>query len=112
MRFGRLDPLIKSLRFRVTFWNTVGISALLLVTFVGLREGLRASLQREMDQLLREDLAEIALIVERFGSDTGMIREELDRKAVSHKARAWFARIFDEGHRSLVASTGAPDLTG
>jgi heavy metal sensor kinase len=112
MRFGRLDPLIKSLRFRVTFWNTVGISALLLVTFVGLREGLRASLQREMDQLLREDLAEIALIVERFDSDTGMIREELDRKAVSHKARAWFARIFDEGHRSRVASTGAPDLTG
>ena len=112
MRFGRLDPLIKSLRFRVTFWNTVGISALLLVTFVGLREGLRASLQREMDRLLREDLAEIGLIVERFDSDTGMIREELDRKAVSHKARAWFARIFDEENTSLVASTGAPDLTG
>jgi heavy metal sensor kinase len=110
MRFGRLEPLIKSLRFRVTFWNTVGISALLLVTFVGLREGLRSSLQREMDRLLREDLDEIRLVVRKFDRDIGMIREEVDRKAVSHKARAWFVRIFDEGDATLIASTGAPDL--
>ena len=111
MRFGRLEPLIKSLRFRVTFWNTIGIIALVLLTFVGLREGLRSFLQREMDQLLREDLDEIRLVVDRFDRDLGMIREELDRKAVSHKARAWFVRIFDEENTSLIASTGAPDLT-
>ena len=111
MRFGRFEPLLGSLRFRVTFWNTVGILALVLLTFVGVREGLRSFLQREMDRLLREDLDEIRLVVDRFDRDIGMIREDLDRKAVSHKARAWFVRIFDEEGTSLIASTGAPDLT-
>ena len=38
MRFGRLEPFIGTLRFRLTFWNTLGILVLVLVAFVGVRQ--------------------------------------------------------------------------
>jgi signal transduction histidine kinase len=110
MPSGRLDALFRSLRFQLTFWNTAAIFLLVLATLVGLRIGLRSSLQKEMDHLLDEDVLEVRLIVKRFHPDWRQVEEELNRKAVSHKARAWFARIFTPQGVPLVATTGAPDL--
>jgi heavy metal sensor kinase len=102
--------LLRGLRFQLAALNAAVILALVLATFAGLRQGLAWALRREMDAQLREDLEEVGLILDRFWPDWPTVKEELDRKAVSHKAHAWFARVFDsEGHLAL-ATVGAPDM--
>jgi signal transduction histidine kinase len=110
MLYAQLDALFGSLRFRLTFWNTAAILLLVLATLFGLRLGLRSFLEREMDRLLAEDQLEVKLIVERFHPNWAQIKEELDRKAVSHRARSWYVRVFDEQGAVRVATTGAPEL--
>jgi heavy metal sensor kinase len=108
MRFGRVDRLFGSLRFRLTFWNTGAILLLVLGILVGLREGLRYTLQREMDELLEEDLQEVRMTLRRFYPDWKRIKEELDSRAISHKARSWFVRIYSADGKELLATAGAP----
>jgi signal transduction histidine kinase len=98
------------LRLQLAFWNATVILVLVLATFVGLRLGLTWALHRELDAQLGEDLDEVVLILARFGADWRTIKEELDRKAVSHKAHDWFARVFDGNGRLLVETVGAPTL--
>src|SRR4051812_31332527 len=97
-----------SLRFRLTFWNTGGILVLVLVLLLGIRQGLRYTLQHEMDTLLGEDVDEVRLLVERHHPHWPRIKEELDRKAVSHKARSWYARIFSAQGEVWLETIGAP----
>ncbi len=108
MSSGRPDSWFRTLRFRLTFWNSVALLLLVLATLLGLREGLRFTLQREMDALLAEDVEEVRLLLARHFPDRAQIREQLDRKAVSHKARLWYVRIFDAGGAIVVESIGAP----
>jgi heavy metal sensor kinase len=110
MPSGRLESLFGTLRFQLTFWNTAAILLLALATLLGLRFGLRSLLQREMDQLLGEDLHEVELILARYHPDWRQVEEELHRKAVSHKARDWFVRIFCDRGELKVATFGAPEL--
>ncbi len=108
MPSGLLDGRFRTLRFRLTFWNTGAILLLVLATLVGLREGLRYTLQRELDRLLAEDMTEVQLALDNHYPDWTKLKEELDRKAISHKARAWFVRIFTPDGKRLLATTGAP----
>src|SRR5262245_16826776 len=108
MHSAARDGRFRTLRFRLTFWNTAGILVLVLTVLTCMREGLRWSLQRELDALLVEDFDEVRRLLEHYHPDRARIREELDRKAVSHKARAWFARV-SVGGREDLATTGAPD---
>jgi signal transduction histidine kinase len=108
MPSGLLGGRFRSLRFRLTFWNTGAILLLVLATLVGLREGLRYTLRRELDALLAEDLLEVELAVDRYHPDWARIKEDLDRKAVSHKARSWFVRVRDAEGKLVLATAGAP----
>lgn len=99
-----------SLRFRLTFWNTVAILVLLTVTLVGVREGLRLTMLAELDRLLMDDADEVGLIVERFRPDWTAVADALDRRARSHADRGWFAQLLDDGDRILAASADAPAL--
>jgi heavy metal sensor kinase len=110
MSFGRLDHLFGSLRFRLTFWNTGMILVLMLATLVGLRVGLRWTLQRELDGLLSEDVEEVQLLVARYWPDSETIAEELERKVTSHSQRDWFARILAPDGSVRLASSSTPDL--
>ncbi|MFO0845550.1 MAG: ATP-binding protein [Gemmataceae bacterium] len=110
MPSGRARRLLGALRFRLAFWNSASILALVLATFIGLRQGLAWVLHRELDAQLREDVTEVSLILDRFWPDWPTIKEELDRKAVSHKAHSWFARVFDLEGNLKIATVGAPEL--
>ncbi|MEO8497348.1 MAG: hypothetical protein ABI614_19945, partial [Planctomycetota bacterium] len=51
----------RSLRFRLMLWNAAVVVITACVTLVALREGVRITLIRELDQVLREDLREIEI---------------------------------------------------
>jgi signal transduction histidine kinase len=106
MLFGHPESRFRSLHFRLTFWNTLVILVLLLGTLVGLREGLIYTLRREMDALLAEDVEEVRLVVARFSPNWSAIKEALDRKAVSHKARSWFVCVWDEQGQMQAQTIG------
>ena len=54
---------MRSLRFRLMVWNAIVVIVTACVTLVALREGVRVTLIREFDQMLREDLREIEIAV-------------------------------------------------
>jgi hypothetical protein len=110
MHSARREHRFRTLRFRLTFWNTTGILVLVLTMLLCMREGLRWSLQRELDALLQQDFDEVRRVLERFYPDRAQIKEQLDRKAISHKARAWFAQVVAPGGREDLATTGVPEL--
>jgi signal transduction histidine kinase len=110
MRFGPVKHLFRTLRFQLTFWNTIVILVLVSAALWGVREGLRWTLLNELDKDLAEDVKEVRLTIERFYPDWEKIRDELDRKARSHSARSWYVRIFSEGGEMLWFSEKAPDL--
>jgi hypothetical protein len=110
MPCGRRDGLFRTLRFRLTFWNTGAILVLVLATLVGVREGLRYTLRRERDALLAEDVLEVGLILERYHPDWGQVSEELARKARSHRRHGWYVRVFSADGARCVAGAGAPDV--
>ena len=60
MRFERLSSLLRSLRFRLTAWNTAVVLFTVGAALVGVREGLRHTLLRETDQQLADEAKEIS----------------------------------------------------
>src|SRR5437660_4459229 len=111
MPSGRRDGgLFVTLRFRLTFWNTVGLVLLGAATLVGLREGLRLTLSHELDRLLAEDALEVALAVERSAANPAAVAETLQRKAQSHADRDWFGLVLGPDGAVALHSPGAPDL--
>ncbi len=111
MPFAQLPEFVRTLRFRLTVWNTVVVLLVVVLTLWGVREGLRFTLRREADKQLQEDAQEIRLTVERSGVDLDTIYPELDRKAISHRNRGFFIRFFDDKHQSRWASQNAPEDT-
>jgi signal transduction histidine kinase len=110
MRFGRLEHVCRTLRFRLTVWNTAMIVVLLLATLAGLRAGLRWTLQRELDATLTQDVAEAQLAFEGHWPNTGPVAELLDRKALTHNQRTWFALLLDTGGNNVWATRNSPQL--
>jgi two-component system, OmpR family, heavy metal sensor histidine kinase CusS len=112
MRFERLNRFTHTLRFRLTLWNSVVVLVAGLVTLIGLREGVRLTLIRELDQLLLEDLKEIQLAL-REDPDTQSLTlsEQLDRKAQGHSQHEWFAQLVGPDGSLHYSSKNAPSLT-
>jgi len=102
----------KSLRLQLAAWNAVVVLLTALVTLVGLRQGVKWALHHEMDQILLEDIEEIALGVQQVaGGDIGLLESELNRKARGHREHDWFVRLIAEDGRIAWQSVGAPDLS-
>ncbi len=110
MRFGPLEHLFRTLRFQLTFWNTIVLLVLVSAALWGVREGLRWTLLGEMDTLLAEEVEEVRLNIERFHPKWDLIKDELNRKALSHRDRGWYVRIFDSNGSVLWSSQDAPEL--
>ena len=102
---------MRTLRFRLMLWNALAV----ILTGVGIllcvREGVRFSLLRELDQVLAEDLQEISLgFQEEKSVNWEVLREELDRKARGHQFHGWFVRFYNvEGHPTW-SSASTPDI--
>jgi heavy metal sensor kinase len=113
MHFGPLKHLPRTLRFQLTFWNTLAILVLVAAALWGVREGLRWTLINEMDKALDEDVKEVSFTIKRFWPSMKDIQDELNGKAQSHKDRGWYVRIFKSsknGGEQIWASGGAPEL--
>jgi len=82
-----------------------------LVTLVGLREGVKSALYHELDQILLEDIEEIALGVQQVaGQDFTALGSYLNRKALGHREHGWFVRLMTDDADVIWISDGAPDI--
>lgn len=82
-----------------------------LVTLMGLQQGVRWALLREMDQLLIEDVQEIALALKELPPDEfDNYTAELNRKAVVHRHHGWFVELLSDDRQVLWTSVATPDV--
>lgn len=108
MRFAQLDLWRRSIRFRLMAWNTGVVLVMALVALLAVREGLRLTLLSELDERLREDALEVRLAFEEFYPNLGLVKEELDRKAIGHAHQAMFIQILDQHGQIVAASINTP----
>lgn len=111
MRFGLLRHLPPTLRFRLTFWNTIVILILVGGALWGVREGVRWTLLSELDAALVDDVQEVQLTIDRLGPQWEAVEAELGPKVVSNSDRGWFVRIFSPSGDLLWTSENAPELS-
>ena len=111
MRFGPLKHLPRTLRFQLTFWNTIVILVLVGGALWGVREGLRWTLLSELDTLLADDVEEVKLTIDGFGLNWDQLATELGPKVISNRHRGWFVRIFSTNGELLWSSDNAPELS-
>lgn len=104
MRLERAKVLSRSLRFRLTLWNTVLIFVLLLANLLAVREGLGWALSRVMDTFLQEELTLATDYVNRLDGRPNELRDELNRQAASHQRRHLFVQLLD-GRGAVVWSS-------
>lgn len=102
----RLVDFTRSLRFRLTVWNTLVVLVTVVVALVAVREGLRYYLLVEKDADLDDEVKEILLIVENSYPDREKVIAALERKDEAHQEHGWHIRWLDEdGKTTLWASS-------
>jgi heavy metal sensor kinase len=109
MRFEQLKTLLRSLRFRLSAWNTAAVLLIVVVTLLGVREALRFALMTENDHVLLDDAHEVVLAVESFYPNMGGAYAEMQRKAAGHLDRQLFVRLLDVDGK-LVYQAGKPPV--
>ena len=112
MRFEHLKTLLRSLRFRLSAWNTAAVLLIVVVTLVGVREALRYTLIVENDHLLLDDTEEVRLAIAEFYPDLGQIHNEMERKALGHVDRGLFVQLLDTRGQVMRTSGSPPELDG
>jgi signal transduction histidine kinase len=110
MRFEQLRTLLRSLRFRLSAWNTAAVLLIVIVTLLAVREALRFTLLRENDAVLLDETYEVALAIEGFYPDLDEVYKEMERKALGHVDRALFVQLLDAGGNEMSTSGKPPDL--
>ncbi len=107
-----LKRLFRTFRFRLAIWNATVVILTAVVTLVVLRQGVRWAILHEMDQILIEDIDEIALgLGESSSTQFDLLKADLTRKAIGHKHHNWFVQLFDNENRLLWASAEVPALS-
>jgi signal transduction histidine kinase len=103
----------QTLKFRLAAWNATVVVVTALVTLLGLRQGVRWALVHELDQVLINDVAEIALSVA-SSSEQGAeeVREELLRKSQGHLRHGWYVELLNDQGERLWASPDAQSDVG
>jgi heavy metal sensor kinase len=110
MRFGLLKHLPPTLRFRLTFWNTVVILVLVGGALWSVRELVRWTLISELNAGLIEDVKDVQLIIDHFGLNWEEVAADLEPKIISNSDRGWFVRVFSSSGELLWSSSNAPEL--
>src|ERR1700743_944407 len=104
MRFGRLSGFFRSLRFRLTAWNTAVVLLTVGGALLGVREGLRHTLLGDMDQQLQEDAEELAQAVRQSYPDLVSVFPQIERKVAAHRHLDLFIELLDEDDEVIRAS--------
>jgi heavy metal sensor kinase len=108
MRFERVKTFCQTLRFRLTLWNTVLVIVMLLVNLLAIREGVRWTISRMVDEFIKEELTLAADTVQRFGGRPGELHDDLNRQATSHPRRHLFIQLLDDRGGVVWSSEQSP----
>ena len=99
----------RTLRFRLTVWNTLVVFLTVLIALVAVRQGLSDYLLIETDAVLDDEVKEIILSFQKFYPDREQIINLLERKDDAHEDRLWHIRWLDaDGQTTIWASKLAP----
>lgn len=101
-------PVVRSLRFKLTVWNTVVVLLVAVLALVSVRQGLYIMLLHETDNVLRNEAREIVLVIRQSWPDLDAVFEELGRKTVVHEQHGWFVQLLDGSSKTLWKSPSAP----
>ena len=104
----RIKPLLRSLRFKLTVWNTIVVLLIAILALVSVRQGLYFMLLQETDAVLRDEAEEIRLMLQQTWPDRETVFRELDRKSAVHEQHGWFAQVLDSPESTLWASPRIP----
>lgn len=97
----RLSLFLRSLRARLTIWNSAVVLVAVMVALLAVREGLRFSLLAETDVVLNDECKELLLAMDQWLPNEQQLLGEMERKGESHRARGWHIRWLDEKRRTL-----------
>ena len=98
----------RSLRFRLTVWNTLVVLITVVIALVAVREGLRHYMLIEIDAVLDDEVKEILLTFEQLYPNRDEVLAFLKRKDEAHINHGWHIRWLDEEGKTIWASTLAP----
>ncbi len=110
MRYEQIRAVFRSLRFRLTVWNTAVVLLTVLLALFGVREGLRLSLIDELEKQLVDDSIEVSLTVEQVYPDLGEVFKEMNRKVKGHEDRDLFVQLLSADGNVLWSSDNTPPL--
>lgn len=110
MRFEQFRAIFRSLRFRLTAWNTTVVLLTVLLALAGIHEGLRLSLIDEMDKSLVDNTHVISRAVEDAYPDLKGPQKEMDHMVVGHEEEGLFVQLLDPSGEHIWSSSDAPDL--
>lgn len=109
MLLGRLRDVVKTLRFRLMLWVTVGVCLITLVALLTVHQFVYNTLLHEFDERLKNDMGEVAAAVEqaKIGDE---LFHTLEVKANNHFLRGWFVEFYDDHDKRIWATTNAPTI--
>ncbi len=91
--------------------NALVVVLISLTALAIVRQGVKWTLYRELDQLLAEDLQEISLSFgDHHANEFSQIQDELSRKSLGRHHHRWFVELIDTHGNIVWASDGAPQI--
>ena len=110
MQFGRLRELFGSLRFRLTFWNSLVFWIAIILVLSGVRFSMRLAMGHEADSQLREDAEEVRQVIDGLYPEQDQIFDELRIKTATHKHRDLFIQVHDRQGELIWKSSETPQI--
>ncbi len=105
----RFVDFSRSLRFRLTIWNTFVVLITVIIAGIAVQKGLHYGLLIETDAVLDDEVKEIILIFEKFYPEREQIIAALKRKDEAHQDRRWhIGWMAEDGKTTIWASSLAP----
>ncbi|MFO0918407.1 MAG: winged helix-turn-helix domain-containing protein [Planctomycetaceae bacterium] len=104
MPWRRLNTQFRSLRWRLTFWNTLVVLLAVVAALIGVREGLRYYLVEEMDRVLDDEVRELLSEIQEFYNPLDEQQEKIvdamERKSQAHENDGWHVRWLDADRKN------------
>jgi heavy metal sensor kinase len=108
MSFDPLRRLLRTLRVRLTLWNTTVVLVLLIVNLTAIHLGLEFTQLRMVDEFLNEELDSAVLALNRLGGPSPQLHGLYNQQAIGHPRRRLFVQLIDENDRVVWSSAQAP----
>jgi heavy metal sensor kinase len=105
---------LRTLRFRLTLWNTTLVLVLSVVNVAAIRAGLQFTLTRMQDEFLDEEMNSAVLYFDLLSDKPEQLHTRYNIQATSHPRRRLFVQLLDDRGQLAWSSEQAPaadDLT-